>query len=215
MTLKSNPRFKALVEQVKKNAEGHGWKFDVTFRTVAEDVLLDRIEKTAEHLGIKPETVLTSYLSGLQQLAEDLAEQIHQTTAARDELYRETLSVEIAGQDLGRAVASLGRVAWVMSFNEATLKVKAARLEAININSAAADAISGLGLAIHVAAQDGPVESVTIDGEIVVKAREAIEGTIRKIQLGAWTCGSDDINAAVCAGMAEDLAPLLVNIPKD
>lgn len=196
-----------MVKHAQEIAEKWGTDPQGEFKIVFESVLADRIEEVAKHLGIQEQSVLASYADQFEVAI--MARNVCEAIQDRDQKAADEPSMEITIAEAGRLLASLGRVSWIVSFNEETLKVKEARLRAVNIQSAAADAISSIGLSLTEAASNGPVKTVTITGDALIKARSSLADTIEKIKRGAWDCGSPRLNEAVPIGMERDAFPIL------
>lgn len=215
---KSHPKFKDIVVAAENFARSKGFNPKGEFKRVFENILADRIEEVARQSGTREQSVLTRYADAFP--IEDVAQSVMDAINDRDHKLGTEPAIEITTAEAGRLLASLGRVSWVISFNQETINAKAppqtlrpasmARLEAANIQAAASDAISGIGLAIAEASIDGPVDTITLSGPSLVPARTALRDTIRKIKRGDWDCGSPELNVAVPIGMEQDAFPILV-----
>lgn len=160
------------------------------FFTVAESeqLIVDRIRRMAERLGVTERTIMTSYLD--DQVIEDLADALTRDGTVQEEAMSAAPPKIMTIQDAGCVAAALGMT---MKLAVEALDVSSARTESLGVATDCADAVVGLGVALSKADGDDRVE---VDGRTTVYARRVLLGAVRLLRAEKWAYACRSLHAA-------------------
>lgn len=194
-------------------------------RPVIEHGLRDRIDMVAQHMGITETTALRNYFD--DSWGQEMAEQFCADVEAGEARLAAVPDAVLPAGFVGRLVAALGQAQFFAAVNTASLAAAdspgvpsndapadAARPVASLLSSStghhpsvrfdphmAAEATTGLGIALHDAAT-GPgleIAEVEVSGRVLAQTREVLEDLARRLEPGP-----DQWRACGCEGPCEE-----------
>ncbi len=193
-------KFARLVEDFVATVDELGGRADPT---VVAAELEARIDAIAAQLHITSQTVLRTYIDEDwgRQMAETMMADVQARQAAVVPGAPEHFAVRVAG----RLLAALGQAMLYATTNADPRQL----LPAMDLRQAA-EAVTGLGLAVHECPPGDQL--VTVSADIVAWTRATLEVFRDQLRAGTWTScpcgeqhGQDTIDAGVLDGVSKDL----------
>jgi hypothetical protein len=150
----------------------------------ADEIVAERIAAMAQTLGVTTQTVLNRYVleDFIPTLTEVLVNAEAQNRSAVDSVEPVTLDVAEAG----RVLASLGMT---LKLAVEAMETGRDRTSALGITTDIADAVVGIGVAVHNRDQAQPV---MVAGPTLVYTRKVLNQGIEFLRDGSWKCPCRD-----------------------
>jgi hypothetical protein len=193
-------KFKALVADFVNTTAKLGGTIDPEVVTVE---LRQRIQFIAAQIGVTEATVLRNYMD--DDWGRDMARQTYRQIQERDAHIDAEPNQQLPLKTVGRLIAALGQALLYFTVNTATDDLTC------RFNpKEAAEAVTGLGLALTSHPNDG--STVTVGGNILAWTRDALIVFRNNLQQQRWSscpcgedCGQHETDAAVLRALGEDL----------
>jgi hypothetical protein len=198
------PGIRKVLDSVKRVAEARGVELDRPFEDAIRDYVNALVQSSADRLGISTQGWMASYSDLLAP--EKILDFMLEAKAIRQAAMSGP-PVTLDMHDLGRVIASLGQAVRMVSLNFEAPD-QGLDLDAQAVLDGAGDGISSIGMSVASVSATGDLGHVTLTGESVGLARQALGITIRKFEGGEWVGQNDRITAITSKGMSRDLALL-------
>jgi hypothetical protein len=202
-TVREAPEFQRAVDRLHAECRTRG--LDLA-GPAAEGLVAGLVDDIAERLRVKPATVVTTYLDGLDVRA--LADDVVQADAEQRQEIADASPAVISIERTGRLVAALAQAVRCVSLNHEHLAGEPdGKWHGIGVLDDAGNGLTLLGDALgrHHRAPQGV--AILWSDEAVVLARRALSRTIANLRAGSWSFGHGrEFDTQVAARMEADLA---------